>query len=152
MPKKKDTAPKKPRTPQEQAQIDKRMAAMRAARTKVAATPRDVAVERAAHEQSRGDILDKTKAGPLKGVSLKPKEKVGQSWKAPAPDPNPVIKSWEFRTLADLANLPRHHLPMFMQIFKQHLNKLDGSQAIEKITFNEHNRFFMTTVPIDPLS
>lgn len=178
MPKKPEVK-KKVRTAAEQDVIDRRMAAMRDARglkknsptkdapTKPVAQPTaaglgvpggkkeltrspDIEALRANHESKRGDIA---KAGVLKGVSLKPKTgSAGESWKAPPPVENPAIKEWEFASLADLANLPRHHIPMFMQLLKQHLHKLEGSQAIVKVRFNEHNRFFCETMPIDPLS
>lgn len=127
MPKKTPTK----RSPQEQAAIDKRMAAMRASRAK------------------KKSPAEQPSAGALTPPST-------TSTQAPATggaeNPAPQIREWEFTSLADLASLPRHHIPLFTKLLTQQLHRLEGNQAITKIRFNEHGRFFCETEPVDPLS
>lgn len=131
MPKKTPTK----RSPQEQAAIDKRMAAMRASRAKKKSS-------------EQGELLPTGGAEKKSGVSTP-----AAASSAPAPQSvDNTIREWEFTSLADLASLPRHHIPLFTKLLTQQLHRLEGNQAITKIRFNEHGRFFCETEPVDPLS
>lgn len=181
----KKPAPKVKRSVAAQAAIDKRMAAMRAARDKKIASagnqpaapaiihksvapgglsvddnfkgtiaralktkeipPSSMTLEEQRLQREKEDILERARGG-VKGASLKPK---GEGWKAPPPNPNPQIIQWGFVTLADLAALPRNKVTQFLDMLRKQLLLLDGKQAIVHASYDEHDKFFIRTEPVD---
>jgi len=184
----KKSAPKVKRSPAAQAAIDKRMAAMRAARDKKIASasteaapqwpssptfvysppdapshlqnviarpvspkskeiaPNLQSLEEQRIEREKEDILERARGGVVKASSLKPK---GDGWKAPPPVENPQIIQWQFVTLADLAALPRNKVTQFLDMLRKQLLLLDGKQAIVHASYDEHDKFFIRTEPVD---